>query len=86
MEDNRMFDRFGHLIQIGDWVHFASKNGDSAIMMKGKVYGLGNGLVRIETFKKNYDNCYNSVDAEAEMAARPQKVSTSNLNVAVIMA
>lgn len=86
MKDHRMFDRFGHLIQIGDWVHFASKDGNSAIMMKGKVYGLGNGLVRIETFRKNYDNCHNSVDVETEIAARPQKVSTSNLNVAVVTA
>jgi len=86
MEDYRMFDRFGHLIQVGDTVCFASKYFDSAIMMKGKVYGLGNGLVRIDTFRKNYDNCHNSVDVEAEMAACPQKVSTSNLNVAVVTA
>lgn len=84
MEDHRMFDRFGRLIQVGDTVCFASKYFDSTIMMKGKVYGLENGLVRIETFKKNYDNCHNSVDFEAEIAKSPQKVSTNPLNCAVM--
>lgn len=84
MEDHRMFDRFGHLIQVGDIVCFASKYCDSTIMMKGKVYGLENGLVRIVTFKKDYDNCRNAVDFEAEIAKAPQKVSTNPLNCAVM--
>lgn len=85
MNTEQIVDRFGQPLNVGDWVVFASKCGASALLMKGRVYAIKNGLARIETFRKTYDNERGSIiDVEAEMKLNPQKISTSTDNCMVV--
>jgi hypothetical protein len=83
MSAEQIVDRFGQPLNVGDWVVFASKRGDSALLMKGRVYAIKNGLARIETFRKTYSRDP-IIDVEAEMKLNPQKVSTDIYNCMVV--
>lgn len=58
MEDNRRFDKFGNLIQIGDTVFFCLPTKHYARLEKGKVIGFTPKMIEVEyfddwIFKKN---------------------------------
>lgn len=83
MNTEHIVDRFGQPLNVGDWVVFASKCGASALLMKGRVYAIKNGLARIETFRKTYSRDP-IIDVEAEIKLNPQKVSTDIYNCMVV--